>query len=66
MRNIRIGFPSGVCKLVLWEGSPEQEAFVIKAPKTKPYVEAYGTKYFLTKEEKAMLDKLSKVVKKKS
>lgn len=63
MRPIRIGFPSGICKLVLWEGTEDEEAFVIKAPKTKPYVEAYGKKYLLTKEEKAALDKMSKIVK---
>lgn len=65
MRSIRIGFPSGTCKLVLWEGTEDEEAFPIKAPKTKPYVEAYGKKYYLSPEEKAELAKLSKVVKPK-
>ena len=65
MRSIRIAFPSGKCKLVLWEGTEDEEAFLIKAPKTKPYVEAYGKKYYLSPEEKAALDKLSKVIKSK-
>ena len=63
MRSIRIGFPSGKCKLVLWEGTEDECAYPIKAPKTKPYVEACGKKYFLTSEEKAQLDKLSKIIK---
>ena len=63
MRSMRLGFPSGVAKLVLWENTEDENSYVIKSPKTKPYVEADGKKYYLTKEEKEMLDRISKVIK---
>ena len=63
MRTIRLGLPTGICKLVLWEDTPEENAFVIKAMNSRPYVEAAGKKYYLTKEEKDALEKISKVIK---
>lgn len=63
MRSIRIGFPSGTIKMVLWEGTEDEKAFPIKSLKRgKPYVMAYGIKYELTDDEvntaKAMLRSL--------
>ncbi len=52
MRSIRIGVPSGKAKLVLFEGTEEEEAFEIKSLKRGiPYVIAYGIKYELSDEE---------------
>ena len=51
MRSIRIGVPSGKAKLVLFEGTEEEEAFEIKSLKRGiPYVIAYGIKYELSDE----------------
>ena len=48
MRNIRIGVPSGKSKLVLWEGTEDENSFVIKSlNRGTPYVIAYGVKYEL-------------------
>ena len=52
MRSIRIGVPSGKAKMVLWEGTEDEESFEIKSLKRgTPYVIAYGVKYELTEEE---------------
>jgi hypothetical protein len=62
MRSIQIGVPSGKAKMVLWEGTEEQEAFEIKSLKRgTPYVMAYGVKYELTKEEIKHLRYMQKV-----
>lgn len=51
MRSIRIGVPSCKAKLVMWENTEDEKAFEIKDIKTKPYVLAYGVKYYLDEEE---------------
>lgn len=52
MRSISVGFPSGTVKMVLWEGTEDQESFPVKSLKRgNPYVMAYGVKYELTEEE---------------
>lgn len=52
MRDIVIGIPSGKAKMVLWQGTEDEESFEIKSLKRgKPYVVAYGIKYELTEEE---------------
>lgn len=52
MRSIRIGVPSGKAKMILWEGTDDEESFEIKSLKRDtPYVVAYGVKYELTEEE---------------
>lgn len=52
MRSIRIGVQSGKLKMVLFEGTEDEEAFEIKSLKRgTPYVTAYGTKYYLSDEE---------------
>lgn len=61
MRSIRIGVPSGKAKLVLFEGTEEEEAFEIKSLKRGiPYVTAYGIKYELTDEEINYLKSMKK------
>lgn len=60
-RKIRIGVPSGKVKMALWEGTEDEEFFVVKAIKNKPYVEAYGNKYFLTEEETKTMQQLMKL-----
>ena len=52
MRTIRISVPSGKVKMVMWEGTEDEEEFEIKSLKRgTPYIKAYGVKYELTKEE---------------
>lgn len=52
MRPITIGFPSGQVKMILWEGTADEESFPVRCVKRgKPYVKAYGVKYELTEEE---------------
>lgn len=51
MRTISIGFPSMTPKLTMWEGTEDEEQFVIKGLKTKPYIKAYGIRYDLTAQE---------------
>lgn len=51
MRPISVSFPSGKVKMTLWRGTEDEEAFEVRATKTRPYVLAYGKKYFLTDEE---------------
>lgn len=62
MRSIRVGVPSGNAKMVLWEGTDEEESFEIKSLKRgTPYVIAYGVKYELTEEEIKHLRYMQKV-----
>lgn len=52
IRSIVVSFPSRKFKMVLWEGTEDEESFEIKSLKRgKPYVQAYGIKYYLTDEE---------------
>ena len=52
MRSISIGFPSGMVKLTLWEGTEDERSFPVKSLKRgRPYVKANGIKYELTDEE---------------
>ena len=63
MRKISVGVPSGKAKLVLWEGTEEQESFEIKSLKRgTPYVMAYGVRYELTEEEIKYLKTIQKVI----
>ena len=51
MRKIRVGVPSGKAKMVMWEGTEDEESFEIKSLKRGiPYIIAYGIKYELTEE----------------
>ena len=62
MRTIRVGVPSGKAKMILWEGTDDEELFEIKSLKRgTPYVIAYGVKYELTKEEIEHLRYMQKV-----
>jgi len=61
MRKIRIGVPSGKAKMVMWEGTEDEESFEIKSLKRgTPYVMAYGVKYELTEEEVSHLRLMQK------
>ena len=52
MRSILISVPNGKSKMILWEGTEDEETFEIKSLKRgTPYVMAYGVKYELTEEE---------------
>lgn len=52
MRSIIIGVPSGTIKMILWQGTEDEEAFKIHALDSKhPYVKAYGIKYPLSDKE---------------
>ena len=62
MRSIRIGVPSGRVKMVLWEGTEDENSFEIKSlQRGIPYVIAYGVKYELTEEEIKQLRYMQKV-----
>ena len=51
MRKIRVCVPSGKAKMVMWEGTEDEESFEIKSLKRGiPYIIAYGIKYELTEE----------------
>ena len=59
MRSIRIGIPSGKIKMVMFEGTEDEEAFEVKSlQRGTPYIVAYGVKYYLSKEEIQMAKKL--------
>lgn len=51
MRTIKMSIPSRTLKLVLWEGTEDEESFKIKSLNNNPYVTAYGVRYNLTSEE---------------
>ena len=51
MRTIKMSMPSGTLKLVLWEGTEDENAYKIRSLNNKPYVLAYGVRYNLTSEE---------------
>ena len=52
MRSIKISVPSGKVKMIMWEGTEDEEAFEVKSLKRgTPYIMAYGVKYELTNEE---------------
>lgn len=63
MRSIRISVPSGKAKMVMWEGTEDEQAFEIKSLKRgTPYIIAYGVKYELTAEEISQLKATQKAV----
>ncbi len=62
MRNIKMGMPSGTLKLVLWEGTEDEEAFKIRSLNNRPYVLAYGVRYNLTSEEIKYLNVLKTIL----
>lgn len=52
MREISIGFPSRKVYMCLWQDTEDEEKFEVKSLKRgKPYVLAYGVKYYLTDKE---------------
>ena len=59
MRSIKVGIPSGEVKMVMFEGTEDEEAFKVKSLKRgTPYIIAYGIKYYLSEEEIQMVKKL--------
>lgn len=63
MRPIGVGVPSGKVKMTLWEGTEDEQSFEVKRVKSeKPYVLAYGTKHYLTGEEKSMAKSLTRAI----
>lgn len=65
VRDIRIGFPSCELKMTLFKDTEDEQAFKIKSLKRgKPYVFAYGVKYYLTQEEIKEANKLQKIFQK--
>ena len=66
MRTIRISVPSGKVKMVMWEGTEDEEEFEIKSLKRgTPYIKAYGVKYELTKEEINYIKSMLSIMRKK-
>lgn len=58
-RPIGVGFPSGAPYMTLWYKTEDEREFPIKAYKRgKPYVLAYGIKYYLTDAEIKTLHQL--------
>lgn len=63
MRSIRVGIPSGKIKMVMFEGTEDEESYVVKSLKRgTPYIVACGTKYYLSKEETDAAKKLLKLI----
>lgn len=63
MRPVVISIPSGKIKLTLWYGTEDERSFVVRGLKSgKPYVLAYGLKYYLTEEEKSMVRSLTRAI----
>lgn len=63
MRSIKISIPSGKAKMILWEGTEDEETFEIKLLKRGiPYVVAYGIKYELTEEEITYLRHMQDII----
>lgn len=62
MRNISVGFPSGKAKMTLWQGTEDEESFIIKSVNKNPYVVAYGIKYELTEDEVHYLKQITDVI----
>lgn len=52
LRTMVISYPSRKVKMTLWEGSEDEQTFEVKSLKRgKPYVQAYGIKYYLNDRE---------------
>lgn len=52
MRDISVGFPSLKVKMTLWKYTEDEEQFEVKSlNRGRPYVQAYGVKYYLTEQE---------------
>lgn len=65
MRSIRIGVPSGKVKMIMWEGTEDEEEFEVKSLKRgTPYIKAYGVKYELTEEEISYIKKMKNIISK--
>ena len=65
MRSIKISVPSGKVKMIMWEGTEDEEVFEVKSLKRgTPYIKAYGVKYELTKEEIAYIKSLQNILSK--
>lgn len=63
MRSIRIGVPSGKVKMIMWEGTEDEEVFEVKSLKRgTPYIKAYGVKYELTEEEISYIKKMQNII----
>lgn len=43
MRNIRVSFPSGTVKMVLWEGTEDEKAFPVKSLNSSDHCSSYIT-----------------------
>lgn len=50
-RYVTVSLTTGKAYLRMWVGTEDEMQFLIKAPKTKPYVMAYGVRYDLTRKE---------------
>lgn len=62
MRSIRISVPTGKVKMIMWEGTEDEEAFEVKSLKRgTPYIKAYGIKYELTKEEISYIRQMERI-----
>ena len=65
MRSIKISVPSGKVKMIMWEGTEDEEAFEVKSLKRgTPYIMAYGVKYELTNEEINHIKDLQNIINK--
>lgn len=63
IRPISMSVPLGKLKLTLWAGTEDEQSFLIReADSERPYVNAYGIKYYLTKEEIKALHQLQKLI----
>ena len=65
MRSIKISIPSGKVKMIMWEGTEDEEEFEVKSLKRgTPYIMAYGIKYELTEKEITYIKSLQNILSK--
>ena len=63
IRPISIGVPFGKPKMTLWVGTEDEQSFLIRdISSQRPYVNAYGIKYYLTEEEVKALHQLCRLI----
>ncbi len=62
MRTITMSVPSMTIRMTLWEGTEDEEQFVVRGLKSEaPYVKAYGIRYPLNRDERKHARELMKV-----
>lgn len=59
-RRVSQNLRDGSFSLTLWADTEDEKSFKVRAPKTKPYVMAYGIRYDLTAKERKTMRELDR------